>query len=63
MFDSFMIKQIGINDAQRDYSVFLARLSPAISAMCPKINHHWSKSEAKWRNYEVGISVHAKQPF
>ena len=40
-----MIKQIRTNDARRDYSVFLAGLSPAISETCPKIKHRWSKCE------------------
>src|SRR5215471_14288283 len=52
MFDLFMIKQIRTNDAQRDYSVFLALLSPATSETCTKIKHHWSKSDARRRNNE-----------
>ena len=60
MFDSFMIKQIRTNDARHDYSVFLARLSPAISETCSKIKHHWSKSEARRRNNEVGISFNGE---
>src|SRR6476646_3549217 len=60
MFDSFMIKQIRTNDARHDYSVFLARLSPAISETCSKIKHHWSKSEARWHNNEVGISFNGE---
>src|SRR6478609_3763656 len=60
MFDSFIIKQIRTNDAPHDYSVFLARLSPAISETCSKIKHHWSKSEARWRNNEVGISFNGE---
>src|SRR5258707_11473027 len=56
-FDSFMIKQIKTSGARHDYSVFLARLSPAISETCSKIKHHWSKSDARRRNNEVGISV------
>src|SRR5262249_18062239 len=57
MFDSFMIKQITIKDARHDYLVFLARLSPAISETCPKIKHHWPKSEARRCNNEVGTSL------
>src|SRR5215471_6182455 len=52
-FDSFMIKQIRTNDARHDYSVFLARLSPAISGTCTKMKHRWSKSDANRRNNEV----------
>src|SRR4029077_12698025 len=55
MFDSFIIKQIRTKDARHDYSVFLARLSPAISETCLKRRHHWSKSEARRRNNEVRI--------
>src|SRR5918996_4668488 len=55
MFGSFTIKQIKTNGARHDYLAFLARLSPAISEPCLKIKHHWSKSEAKRRNNEVGI--------
>src|SRR6516165_7384374 len=53
MFDSFITKQIRTNGARRDYSVFLDPLSPATFETCPKIKHHWSKSEAKRRNNEV----------
>src|SRR5260370_13343481 len=63
MFDSFMIKQIRTNDARHDYSVFLARLSPAISETCPKIRHHWSKFEAARRNNDVGIHLSGEWPF
>ena len=63
MFDSFMIRQIRINDARHDYSVFLARLSPAISETCSKIKHHWSKFEARRRNNEVGISLTGSSCF
>src|SRR5262249_34131087 len=52
-FGSFMIKQIETNDARHDYSVFLDRLFPAISARCPKIRHHWPNSEASRPNNEV----------
>src|SRR5258707_7479686 len=55
MFDSFIIKQIRTKDTRHDYSVFLARLSPAISETCIKIKHHWFKSEARWHNNEAGI--------
>src|SRR4030095_634193 len=54
-FGSFMIKRIGTSDARHVYSVFLARLSPAISVRCPKIKHHWAKSEASRPNNEVRI--------
>src|SRR5438552_4129183 len=50
MFDSFTVKQIRTKDARHDYSVFLARLCPAISAACLKIKHDWSKSEAYRRD-------------
>src|SRR5262249_44035212 len=63
MFDSSMIKQIRTNDAQRDYLVFLALLSPAISETCTKIKHHWSKSDARRRNNEVQVLFTRKQPF
>ena len=63
MFDSFMIKQIRISDARHDYSVFLAQLFPAISETCSKIKHHWSKSDARRRNNEVGISVNRESRF
>src|SRR5262245_33436367 len=59
-FGSFMIKRIGTNDARPVYSVFLARLSPGISARCPKIKHHRSKSEARRHNNEGGIFVPRK---
>src|SRR5690242_10541908 len=58
MFDSYMIRQIRTKDARRDYSVFPARLSPAISETCPKIKHQWPKFEARRHNNEVGISLH-----
>jgi len=57
MFDSFMIRPVRTNDARHDYSVFLARLSLAISGTCPKIKHHWPKFEATRRNNECGISA------
>src|SRR5216117_685984 len=60
MFDSFMIKQIRTNDARHDYLAFLARLSPAISETCPKIKHHWPKSEAGRRNNDVEIHLHGE---
>src|SRR5262249_39548854 len=63
MFDSFMIKQIRTNDAQHDYSVFLDRLSPAISRTCAKMKHHWSKSEAIRLNNEVCISLNRESPL
>ena len=53
MFSSFMIKQIRINDAPRDYSVFLARLSRAISGTCPKITHRWPQCEAARPDIEL----------
>src|SRR5215831_11225446 len=56
MFGLFMIKQIRTNDVRRDCSVFLARLFPAISGTCRRINHHWPKSEARLRNNEDGTS-------
>jgi hypothetical protein len=63
MFDSFMIKQIKTSGARHDYSVFLARLSPAISETCSKIKHHWSKSDARRRKNEVGISFNKEWLF
>src|SRR6476659_4666011 len=63
MFDSFMIKQIKTSGARHDYSVFLARLSPAISGTCSKIKHHWSKSDARRHNNEGGISFNEEYVF
>src|SRR4030095_12647578 len=62
-FGSFMIKRIGTSDARHVYSVFLARLSPAISVRCSKIKHHWSKSEAIWPNNESWNSLHESSHF
>src|SRR4249919_1075680 len=63
MFDSFITKQIRTNDARHDYSVFLARLSPATYETCSKIKHHWSKFETRRRNNEVGISFDGSSRF
>src|SRR5215470_4469955 len=60
MFDSFMIKQIRTNDAQRDYSVFLGLLLPATSETCTKIKHHWPKSDARRHNNEVQVLFNRK---
>src|SRR5437764_1588125 len=57
MFSSFMIKQIRINDARLAYSVFLARLFPATFETCPKIKHHWPKSEPRVPDIEVYLTL------
>jgi hypothetical protein len=58
MFGSFTIGKIRTSDGQHGYSVFPARLSPAIFGTCPEIKHPWPKSEARWHNNDVGISLH-----
>src|SRR6478672_13929512 len=63
MFDSFMIKLVRTNDARHDYSVFLARLFPAISEICSKIKHHWPNFEATRHNNEDGISFNRELSF
>src|SRR6476469_7920661 len=63
MFDSFMIKLVGTNDARHDYSVFLARLFRAISETCSKIKHHLPESDARWHNNKGGISFNRESPF
>ena len=63
MFDSSTIRQIRTSGARHDYLVFLARLFPVIYEICPKIKHHWSKSEARRCNNELQFPLTMSSRF